>query len=116
MRLAVFVLPLLCVAVQAAPPLYEERANLLYYLNEKGEKQPVRTLEDWQIRLGHIRASMELVMGELPAKSTEPLAVEDKSETKLPKYTRRHLWFTAEKGDRIPAYLLAPHRREGKLP
>jgi dienelactone hydrolase len=107
---------LLCAAAHAAPPWYDERANLLYYIDDKGDKQPVRSREDWQIRLGHIRASMELVMGELPPKSTEPLAVEIKSETKLPQYSRQHLWFTAEKGDRVPAYLLTPHRREGKLP
>jgi dienelactone hydrolase len=103
-------------ALQAQPPRYTERTDLLYYLNAKGEKHPIRAPADWQVRVGHIRASMELVMGPLLPKSTDPLAVEVKSETTLRHYTRRHISFVAEKGDRIPAYLLIPHRREGKLP
>ena len=110
--LLVHLLPFLASAV---PPWYDDRANLLFYL-DRGERRPVRTPRDWEIRAGHVRANMELVMGELPAKSTEPLAVEVKNESKLRHYTRRHIWFTAEKGDRVPAYLLIPHQREGKLP
>src|SRR5262245_32970149 len=114
--LTVLFLPVLARAAQAQPPQYSERVNLLYYLDTKGEKHPVRTPADWQVRVGHIRASMELVMGPLPTTTTEPLAVEVKSETPLRHYTRRHISFVAEKGDRIPAYLLIPHHREGKLP
>ncbi len=116
MRIAIPLLLLLTAATWAAPPWYEDRANLLFSLDDHSEKHPIRTPQDWQIRVGHLRASMELVMGELPPKTTEPLNVEIKSETLLPQYTRQHLWFTAEKGDRIPAYLLIPHRRQGKLP
>src|SRR6266511_3711373 len=70
---------LLVSTLHAQPPQYTERANLLYYLDGKGEKHPIRTPADWQVRAGHIRASMELVMGPLRPKSTEPLAVEVKS-------------------------------------
>src|SRR5207253_2715642 len=88
----------------AAPPWYDDRANLLFYVDDKGERRPIRTAQDWQVRAGHVRANMELVMGELPAKSAEPLAIEVKSETSLRHYLRRHIWFSAEKGDRVPAY------------
>lgn len=116
MRIVCLGLLLISTCVQADPPWYDDRANLLFYLDDRGEKQPVRSPKDWQVRVGHIRANMELVMGPLPTKSTEPLAIEIKSETKRQHYTRQHLWFTAEKGDRIPAYLLIPNERRGKLP
>ncbi len=115
MRFA-FALLLVPSAVLAAPPMYSERADLLYYLDDQGGKHPIRTPNDWAVRVSHIRASMELVMGELPARTTLPLDVEVKSETVLPHYTRQHLWFTSEKDDRIPAYLLIPRQRAGKLP
>jgi dienelactone hydrolase len=37
-------------------------------------------------------------------------------EIKEPLYVRRKLTFVADNGDRVPAYLLVPARRDGKLP
>jgi predicted dienelactone hydrolase len=56
-------------------------------------------------------------MGPLPDPGRRvPLDVKVIEEIKLPLYTRRKLTFVAEKGDRVPAYLLLPNRRGGKLP
>lgn len=107
-------IPLLCSLLLAAPPHYDDKADLLYYLDEAGKKQTVRTARDWQVRVGHVKANMELVMGELPAKSSEALAVEIKSETELLNYRRKHISYVAEKGDRVTAYLLVPHAAFGK--
>jgi dienelactone hydrolase len=52
---------------------------------------------------------MELVMGPLPgAERKVPLDVKIAEETKLDGYTRKKLTFAAEKGDRVPAWLLIP--------
>jgi len=64
-----------------------------------------------------IRKKMELAMGPLPDDSHKvPLDVKIISEERLEKYTRIKLTYTAEKEDRVPAWLLIPHERRGKLP
>jgi acetyl esterase/lipase len=66
---------------------------------------------------GAIRKKMELAMGPLPGDERKvPLDVKILEETRLEKFTRFKLTYAAEKGDRVPAYLLVPHARPGKLP
>ncbi|MFO0880597.1 MAG: LamG-like jellyroll fold domain-containing protein [Gemmataceae bacterium] len=96
------------------PPLYADRADLLHYLDVAGKRQPVRTVEAWQIRVKHILGNMQRVMGPLPAPPTLPLDVQVIGDTVLRHYTRRHLSFAVEKGDRLPGYLLIPHGPDGK--
>jgi dienelactone hydrolase len=60
---------------------------------------------------------MQEVMGPLPdAGRKVPLEVKVTEEVEEPLYVRRKLTFVADKGDRVPAYLLVPARRDGKLP
>lgn len=47
-------------------PVYQEHLDLSYYLDQKGEKQPIKTWNDWEKRRSHILANMQTVMGELP--------------------------------------------------
>jgi dienelactone hydrolase len=90
--------------------------NLLFFHDEKGTRQPVRTPTDWQLRVRQIRANMEQVMGKLPTPTDLPLDIKILGDTPLRHYTRRHLTFVTEKNDRLPAFLLVPHERTGKLP
>ena len=56
-----------------------------------------------------IRKRMQRVMGPLPAESRKvPLDVTVVSEEKLDGYVRKKVAFAAEKGDRVPAWLLVP--------
>lgn len=64
-----------------------------------------------------ILKKMEQVMGPLPGDERKvPLDVKIVEETKLDKFTRIKLTYAAEKDDRVPAYLLIPNERKGKLP
>src|SRR5262249_31315043 len=64
-----------------------------------------------------IRKKMELVMGPLPGDERKvPLDVKVLEEKQFEKYTRIKLTYAAEKDDRVPAYLLIPNERKGKLP
>lgn len=64
-----------------------------------------------------VRKRMQQVMGSLPADSRKvPLDVKVVSEEKLDGYVRKKVTFTAEKGDRVPAWLLIPAGGSGKLP
>src|SRR5262249_16264544 len=60
---------------------------------------------------------MQLAMGPLPDNSLKvPLDVQYGEEVKTPTHLRKKLTFAVEKNDRIPAYLLLPLERKGKLP
>jgi dienelactone hydrolase len=93
----------------AEPPWYDDRKDLLWYKDEAGKLQPVKTEADWDKRVAHIRASMELVMGRLPENSKLPLDINFDEATSLRHYSRHHVTFVAEDGDRLPAWLLVPH-------
>lgn len=64
-----------------------------------------------------IRKKMERAMGPLPGADRKvPLDVKQLGEEKLDGYVRRKITFAAEKGDRVPAYLLIPTGKDGKRP
>jgi dienelactone hydrolase len=90
-------------------PWYDDRAHLLCYQDEQGNLLPVRTADEWQRRVAHVRAGMEAVMGPLPKKTQLPLDLIIHGETRLRHYTRQHVSFVVEPGDRLPGYLLVPH-------
>jgi dienelactone hydrolase len=62
-------------------------------------------------------ANMQKVMGKLPDDSAKvPLDVHYSVETRTPHFIRKRLSYAVAKGDRVPAYLLIPLKRQGKLP
>jgi predicted dienelactone hydrolase len=68
-------------------------------------------------RRAHLLEKMQQVMGPLPDPASKvPLDVQVSEEAKTEHYLRKKLTFAAEKGDRVPAYLLIPQKRRGKLP
>lgn len=92
---------------QAWPRL--DRNNLLVYRDQQGEIQPVRSPDDWLKRRAMIVSAMEEVMGPLPGADKRcPLAVETHFEVDEGEVLQRRISFSAEPGERIPAYLLIP--------
>ena len=59
---------------------------------------------------------MHEVMGPLPAHSSAALDPVTREETKSDGYLLRKLDFASGDGDRVPAYLLIPEKRAGRLP
>jgi acetyl esterase/lipase len=117
MKQARYVLLLVAVAGLAAAPFYADKTRLLVYVDDQGREQKVATKDDWAKRRAHILANMQEVMGPLPDASRKvPLDVQIVEEVKEEKYTRKKLTFAVEKGDRVPAYLLIPHRVGGRSP
>ncbi len=100
------------------PPFYEDKTKLLMYLDQAGKEVPIRTAKDWHKRRAHILANMERVMGPLPKEKKQPLDVRVVEEVKTAKYVRKKLTYQAGPGavNRVPAYLLIPHERAGRLP
>lgn len=97
----------------------DDRANLFYYVDAFGNKQPVSNVDEWQIRVTQIKANMQRVMGRLPPASKVALRMTIDSQTELPLYSRLHIAFNVEAGDRMAAWLLIPHSAKSdgaKLP
>jgi acetyl esterase/lipase len=104
-------------AVKSSPPFYPDKSKLLVWRDGEGKEHPVRTAADWAKRRAHVLAAMQEVMGPLPDDSHKvPLDVKVSDEVKTKHYVRKKLTFAVEKGDRVPAYLLLPLERKGKLP
>jgi dienelactone hydrolase len=99
----------------ADPPFYADKSNLLVCLDTAGVSHPVNSEAGWKKRRGHIVANMELVMGALPEIPRGPLEIEVKDELQFEGYTRRRITYLARPGDRVPAYVMIPRGRSGKL-
>jgi dienelactone hydrolase len=98
-------------------PVYPDRTNLLVVADADGKQQPVRTAADWERRRRHILENLQKVMGPHPEAGRKvELDVQFLEEVRLDRYTRKKITFAVEKGDRVPAYLLIPHERKGRLP
>lgn len=89
---------------------YHDHSHLLVVRDAHGVERPAKTAADWAERVTHIKAGMQQVMGPLHDTARwAPLNVEVVSEVQTAKYLRRKVRFTAEAGDRVPAWLLLPH-------
>lgn len=98
------------------PPFYPDKQHLLWWRDVRGRDHPVAHAADWAKRRDDILGAMQQVMGPLPPDARMPLDVSIEEAVSLPKYTRRKLTFTAETGDRVPAFLLIPHDRAARAP
>lgn len=99
-------------------PAYREHQDLSYYLNEAGEKRPVKSVEDWEVRRRHILESMQQVMGPLPERDSDlSLEIVQHETVQVGKVSRRKISYRTEKNNRVSAYLFFPPHGEGeKLP
>jgi dienelactone hydrolase len=117
MMLAAALPALLAQAEPPAPPFYQDKDKLLVYRDQGGSEHKVTRPADWRRRRAHILANMQQVMGPLPdAAHKVPLDVRITEVVRTPRYVRKKLTYAAEKGGRVPAYLLLPVGRRGKLP
>jgi putative heme-binding domain-containing protein len=99
------------------PPSYPEHQNLSYYLDRDGQRQPVATIGDWEIRRQHLLANMQEVMGELPGEAKRvPLDVKLIDEVRVGKLIRRKITYQSDPDDRVAAYLFIPNGGKRKSP
>jgi hypothetical protein len=86
-----------------------DREDLLTFRAADGSVQRVRSIDDWKKRRATILAGMQAIMGPLPVRaaglSLDPQLTE---EIDCGSYTRQLLSYQAERGGRVPAYLLVP--------
>ncbi len=96
-------------ADDAAPPFYPDKMKLLVWRDAQGAEHAITNTQDWARRREHILASLERVMGPLPAADRRvPLDVQMVQTEELPTLTRTKITYAATKEYRVPAYLLIP--------
>src|SRR5690606_28363932 len=82
-----------------------------WFPDEQGERQPLRTLADWEKRRAAILAGFEEAAGPLPDRQHLPdLGIEISETQETATYHRHTLSLQAEAGDRLTAYLYVPLR------
>jgi dienelactone hydrolase len=97
--------------------VFADKNNLLTFCDPMGQEHPVTSAADWDQRRAEILKHMQEVMGRLPDASKKvPLDVRITEVAKTDHYLRKRLTYATEKDDRVPAYLLIPLERKGKLP
>jgi hypothetical protein len=97
-------------------PRYPDHSVLLVYRDAGGAQHPVRGPADWAIRRGHILRGMEAAMGPLPDRSRRgPPEWNVAERVAGDGFMRLKVWYAAEPGDRVPAYLLLPAAPPGHL-
>jgi len=100
-----------------AQPASNARLDLLSHTDAQGNQQRITTPAQWKPQRERFLANMQRVMGSLPKPAPKvPLDVEVVEEVRLDQGTRKKITFAAEKGDRVPAYLIHPNERKGKVP
>ena len=107
--------------VLAVPPelAYSDHSQILVVRDATGTERPVKTKGDWVLRVSHIKANMQRVMGPLPdASKKSPLRIKVLFRDRMVKYERQKILFSPDKSDRVPAWLLIPDnaRDDGKTP
>ncbi|MFA5866213.1 MAG: alpha/beta fold hydrolase [Phycisphaerae bacterium] len=98
-------------------PTYIDHRDLSYYLDAMGEKNPIQSISDWEIRRRHILQSMQRVMGKAPDRAACPAPeIEILDQIETAHYTRRKISFTTGANESpVPAYLLIPREIRGRL-
>ncbi len=102
-----------------AEPRAADHRRVMYYIDDRGNEQPVRSPPDWERRRRDIITGVEATMGVLPDRSVlGPVRFESvpgtRSETGT--YTREKLRIDVGDGDFVPAWLLVPKNISGRAP
>ncbi|MEJ7829222.1 MAG: alpha/beta fold hydrolase [Segetibacter sp.] len=90
-------------------------SDLLFYINAKGQKKPVTTLAEWQIKRQQILTGLQHAMGLMPDQSQLPdLNIHIIEQVNEDRYTRFTIQFTVAENENIPAYLYVPIQKSNK--
>jgi dienelactone hydrolase len=112
-------LPVLAETAKGDCAFFFDKRNLLSEHDQGGwvmtEKDP---LLRWELRKSELKDAFQGVAGDFST-TTQPkrdLDIQVVSEVTLDKVIRRSITYKTADGDRVPAYVLLPRERKGKLP
>lgn len=101
-------------------PAYPNHQDLSFVLDRDGQRRPIQSAVDWELRREHILAGFQRAAGPFPSPLRRvPLDVRVVDEQQLEGgLIRRKLTYQSDPDDRVPAYLFLPPNAiaERKLP
>ncbi|ACU02566.1 alpha/beta fold hydrolase [Pedobacter heparinus] len=98
-------------ALAIAVPIASSGPELLVYVNRSGQKKPVSTKAEWQIKRQQILERMQQVMGKLPGRKGLPaMDIQITDSLKEDGFTRYTINFTVAENEILPADLYIPHQ------
>lgn len=100
-------------------PRATDHRRLLYYVDDGGREQPVKTQADWEQRRRDIITGIEATMGPLPDRSAlGPVQFEIVPDSRVESdtVTREKLSIDVGDGDHVPAWLMVPKGIRGRAP
>jgi dienelactone hydrolase len=104
-------------AVAGAAPRYSDHQDLMYWLDERGQRQEVKTREAWDRRSDDVMEAVELVMGKCRTyeeRDKVRLDVKVEEEVKIGELIRRKISYQTDAKTRVKAYLMLPPLEKGK--
>jgi dienelactone hydrolase len=105
---------------EPAPPLpeYPNHTDLSFVMDAKGNKKPIQSAADWQLRREHIVRNVAKVMGPLPSQLKRvPLDVKEVESVAVGNLVRKKVTFLSDGTERVPAYIFTPAAKPAaKLP
>lgn len=120
MAVVVVIVAVLISDVRATDPApkYTEHQDLSYYLDAKGQKQPIKSPADWAKRREHVAAWMQTVMGPLPKpEKPVPLDMNVEEEVAVGELTRKKISYHTDSAERrVKAFLFLPKGGQASLP
>lgn len=106
-------------AQEPPAPRAKDHQRVMYYVDDQGAEQPVKTKADFERRRQDIVVGLEAAFGPLPDCSKlgpVKFQVVEGSRTENEKYSREKLKIEVEEGDSLLAWLLVPKGLKGRVP
>lgn len=92
--------------------IYSANNNLLTFIDSYGERKPVKTFAEWEIKRQQILDRFQMVAGKLPETTNlPPFNIHFIDSLIEDYYTRYTISFTAAENETIPAYLYVPSQK-----
>ncbi len=99
----------ICLSLSAVAFAEEGLHQRLDWFSEKGEEQPIQSVEDWEQRRNAILDGFQEAIGVLPPRDDLPdLDIQISDTESNDAYSRHTINFQSEADDRTPAYLYIP--------
>ncbi len=105
-------------AVDLPEPRATDHRRVMYFVDENGREQPVKSIADWEQRRRDIIIGIEATMGALPDRSAlGPVRYEavPGSRTDEGTFTREKIRIDAGDGDFVAAWLMVPTGIDGRM-
>jgi hypothetical protein len=109
----------LAAAEEPPAPRANNHQRVMYFVDDQGAEQPIKTAADFERRRKDIVVGLEACFGPLPDRSKlgpVKFQVVEGSRTEAETYTREKLKIEVDEGDSLLAWMLVPKGLKSRVP